>query len=142
VELARVIEERYDLGPVEIGEPLQGGYANDVLRLDAGGAPYVLRIEYPPVVHESIAWEHRFLEQLQLDVVPVPIRARDGSSFFLHDRSAVWLLPFIAGRLADGVAVARTLGRIHAAASELRLPQRPTMRPLAEIEWRSVCSRS
>ena len=138
MKLARLIEEHYDLGPVELGEPLEGGYANDVMRLDAGGVPYVLRIKHPPVAPESIAWEHRFVEQLPLDVVPVPIRARDGSSFFLHDRFAVWLLPFAAGRVAaheDGIAVARALGRIHAAASELRLPQRPTMRPIAVIEW-------
>jgi Ser/Thr protein kinase RdoA (MazF antagonist) len=138
VELARLIEERYDLGSVAVLEPLTGGYANDVLRIEAGGEPYVVRVKYPPVVAESIEWEHELVESLALEIVPTPIRASDRSSFFLHDRFAVSLLPYARGRPAtpeDGPAVAEALGRVHHAAAALTLAQRPTFRPLAEIEW-------
>lgn len=138
MELVPLIQERYDIGAVGLCDPLAGGYANDVFRLEAAGTPYVLRVKYPPVDAASIAWEHDLLDRLDLDVVPVPIRARDGRSFFVHERFAVWLLPFVPGRVAataDGIAVAQALGRIHARAAGVRLGQRPTVRPLAEIEW-------
>jgi homoserine kinase type II len=140
VEIAALVEERYDLGPIEVRKPLVGGYANDVLRVDAAGSPYVLRVKHPPIVVESIAWEHDLVGRLaeRLAIVPAPIPARDGSTFFLHDRFAVWLLPLVKGRMArpeDGRAAAHALATVHAAAADLALSQRPASSRLAELDW-------
>jgi Ser/Thr protein kinase RdoA (MazF antagonist) len=140
VELLPAVEERYGLGPVAVRGPLRGGYANDVLRLEAAGKPYVLRVKHPPIVAEGIAWEHDLVGRLAelIAIVPAPLPARDGSTFFLHDRFAVSLLPFVEGRTAeqdDDLAVARALGRLHGAAASLSRSQRPALAPLAQIEW-------
>jgi Ser/Thr protein kinase RdoA (MazF antagonist) len=138
VQLARLIEERYNLGSLAVHEPLEGGYANDVLRIEAGGSSYVVRVKYPPVVAESIVWEHELVERLALEIVPVPIRASNGATFFVHDRFAVSVLPYVSGRPAapgDGPAVAHALGRVHEAAARVVLAQRPTVPALAEVEW-------
>jgi Ser/Thr protein kinase RdoA (MazF antagonist) len=140
VEIAALVQKRYDLGPIEVGEPLAGGYANDVLRIEAGGSSYVLRVKHPPVDAGSIAWEHDLLGRLaeRLEIVPAPIRTRDGSTFLLHDRFAISLLPLVKGRIAedqDGRAAAKALGEIHAAGAELSLRQRPAASRLSELEW-------
>jgi Ser/Thr protein kinase RdoA (MazF antagonist) len=138
VELLRIVEARYCLGRVESRGRLEGGYANDVSQIEADGVPYVLRVKHPPVIRESLVWEHELLRRVRLDIVPEPIRADDGSTFFAHDGRAVSLFPYVPGRPAvptDGPAVAAALGQFHAAAAKLGVEQRPTVRPLAEIEW-------
>jgi Ser/Thr protein kinase RdoA (MazF antagonist) len=138
MELLRIVERRYGLGRVELRGRLEGGYANDIYRIEADGEPYVLRIKHPPVIEESLAWEHELLERLALDIVPRPIRAGDGSTFFIDGGLAVSVLPYVPGRPAaatDWLAVAAALGRFHAAATGLDLLQRPTTPALAQIEW-------
>jgi Ser/Thr protein kinase RdoA (MazF antagonist) len=138
VELLRIVERRYDLGRVELRGRLQGGYANDVYAIEADGEPYVLRVKHPPVISESLAWEHELLDRLALDIVPRPVRGRDGSMFFLDEGLAVSILPYATGKTAEathGLAVAGALGRFHGAAAGLELQQRPATRPLTRIEW-------
>jgi Ser/Thr protein kinase RdoA (MazF antagonist) len=138
VELLRILEQRYDLGALQLRGRLEGGYANDVYLIEAAGEPYVLRVKHPPVHPESIAWEHQLLERVALEIVPTPIRAKDDSTFFVDRGLAVSVLPYVPGRPAtptDGPAVAAALGRFHAAASAVDFEQRPTFRPLAQITW-------
>ena len=70
------VEERYQLSPMTVRAPLEGGYANDVLQLEARAKPYVRRVKHPPVVPESIAWEHalvgRLAELLPTVAAPLP----------------------------------------------------------------------
>jgi Ser/Thr protein kinase RdoA (MazF antagonist) len=63
-EAARALGARYGLEDAALGVRLEGGYANDLFRLDAGGRAWVLRIERPPIDEESLAWEHAVLGQL------------------------------------------------------------------------------
>jgi Ser/Thr protein kinase RdoA (MazF antagonist) len=138
VELAPIVEQRYGLGPITVRERLEGGYANDVFLVEAAGSAHVLRVKHPPVIPESLAWEHRLVMCLDLETVPKPIAARDGSTFFVHDGRAVSVMPYAPGRPAertDARAVAIALGRFHAAAALLHLPQRPAVPPLAGITW-------
>jgi Ser/Thr protein kinase RdoA (MazF antagonist) len=137
-DLLRAVEERYGLdGPV-IARPLSGGYANDVCLLEGDGAadPVVLHVKYPPVDLDSLAWEHRLLDRMSthLPEALAPLRALDGSTFFLHDERPVWLVRYVAGGPAgadDRLAVARILGRLHSI--DVDLPARPGRARLRDL---------
>jgi Ser/Thr protein kinase RdoA (MazF antagonist) len=130
------IERRYALGSVGTAEPLVGGYANDVFSLRADGSTFVLRIKHPPIDPVSIRWEHDVLRLLAERVaeIPAPVAARDGTTFFRHDRFAVWLLPHLRGVPARGddrehaMAAARLLAHFHAAGLDLDVQPRPNHR--------------
>ena len=136
----RAIKERYAVGRAELGARLAGGYANELYRLEADGATFALRLEVDPSA-AGIEWEHDVVSRLapRLPEVHAPVRARDGSTWFLHGDVAVWLLPFLDGTPAardderHRTEAARLLGRFHA--TNLDVPPRPDVPPLREVAW-------
>src|SRR5215204_4850859 len=98
-DLAAAIQERYGFVELVRGDRLAGGYANDIFRIDADGAPYVVRVQRRPVDVAGLAWEHRLLLALapRLDDVVAPIAGKDGSTFFQRGDDAVAVLPFVEG---------------------------------------------
>jgi Ser/Thr protein kinase RdoA (MazF antagonist) len=140
--LLPALERRYELRPLEPGERLAGGYANDIFRLEAPSGPVVLRVQYTPLP-ERLRWEHDVVRRLaeRLPEVPAPLAARDGTTFFEHDGYAAWLLPFVDGVPGRGedererVEAAGLLGRLHRAGLELAVEPWPGQRCLAELAW-------
>src|SRR5215210_7809779 len=98
----RAVAERYGLADLAAERPLAGGFANDVVLVRAGPERLVRRIKHPPVVEESLAWEHAVVSALAraLPEVPAPLAARDGRTFFVEGERAVSLLPFVRGGAA------------------------------------------
>jgi Ser/Thr protein kinase RdoA (MazF antagonist) len=134
--LLRAVEERYGLDGRVTSRRLSGGYANDVHSLEGSARPVVLHVKYPPVDLDSLAWEHRLLDVLCSRVPEAlpPLRALDGSTFFLHDDRPVWLVAYVPGGPTgpdDRVAVARILGRLHSI--EVDLPVRPGRARLRDL---------
>jgi Ser/Thr protein kinase RdoA (MazF antagonist) len=125
--------ERYEDAPFSPVRVLEGGWANDVFVVESKRGTAVLRVKYPPSDPEGIVWEHALLERLKGAVpeVVAPLRAADGSSFFLYGDDAVTLVPFVDGEPADRGreahrrAAAELLGRLHAATSRLDTGPRP-----------------
>jgi Ser/Thr protein kinase RdoA (MazF antagonist) len=125
-DVLAVVSERYGLRAPLSARRLTGGYANDVFLLE--GLDLVLHLKHPPADLDSLSWEHRLLGMLadRLPEVPSPLADRKGSTFFLHDKQPVWLMPFRPGnpaRPSDRRAVGAALGRLHATAIDL--PNRP-----------------
>ncbi|HWT25680.1 MAG TPA: phosphotransferase, partial [Solirubrobacteraceae bacterium] len=90
-EHAAALRRAYGFREVVVGERLQGGYANDLFRVEADGTPLVLRVKLPPADEQDIAWEHRLVAALaeRLPVVHAPVPARDGRTVVrLGDRVA------------------------------------------------------
>jgi len=141
--LAGALRRHYGFTDVTIGKRLEGGFANDVFRVSADGAELVLRVKRPPVDGADIAWEHGLLARLaeRLDEVQAPLGGRDGGTSFAWGDRAAWLLPFVrgepadAGREADRLASAASLGRLHRAAGELDVGPRPRIAPLRRLVW-------
>ena len=142
-EAARALGTRYGLEDPALGVRLEGGYANDLFRLDAGGRAWVLRIERPPIDEESLAWEHAVLGQLceRLPEVCAPVTARNGTTWFAVRDRVAWLMPLVRGapadpgRTAHRDAAAAALGRIHAVGAELGLAPRPRHEALPRMTW-------
>jgi Ser/Thr protein kinase RdoA (MazF antagonist) len=139
--LVRAVQERYVIGEVTSVRRLRGGYANDVFLLTGRTGDVVLRIKYPPVDLDSIAWEHRLLTVLSTTMpeVPAPLLGRDGTTMFLHGRRPVSLMPYVPG--APGgpehrLAVAKTLGRLHSTAVDV--PERPNHPRLQDLPFPEV----
>jgi Ser/Thr protein kinase RdoA (MazF antagonist) len=143
VGLLRALEERYGLEGLEAGERLAGGYANDIFRLDGSSGPLVVRLQHPPLQLERLGWEHDVVRRLaeRMPEVPAPLAARDGRTFFVHDRFAVWLLPFVHGApggngaRAERVEAAALLGRLHRAGRELGAGPWRGQKRLADLAW-------
>ena len=139
--LLDLVGERYDGGPFAAVRPLRGGWANDVFLLESARGEVVLRLKHPPSDPRSIAWEHALLRRLEEPIpeVVAPIRARNGTTFFLHGRDAVTLVPFVDGRPADPanaehrLAAARLLGRLHAAMANVTHQERPGPEGLQQL---------
>src|SRR5215210_862290 len=139
--LLRAVGERYDGGPFRVVEPLAGGWANDVYVVEGDAGRAVLRLKHPPSDPESIRWEHDVVARVAETVpeVVVPLRAHDGSTFFLFGGDAAWLVPHVDGAPADGdrdeqrVAAARLLGRLHTATADVDAPPRPGVDGLAQL---------
>jgi homoserine kinase type II len=139
--LVDALVERYGFERLALRERLSGGYANDLLLAEAPGRRVVVRVKHPPVRLDEVQWEHRLVSLLapRLREVPAPLRARDGSSFFVLDGAAVWVLPHVDGRPADPsderhrLEAAALLGRFHAATADLDLPPRPGLTRLADL---------
>jgi Ser/Thr protein kinase RdoA (MazF antagonist) len=138
-DLAAAIQERYGFVELQRGDRLAGGYANDIFRLDADGAAYVVRVQRRPVDAAGLAWEHGFLRALapRLHDVVAPVAATDGSTFFRRGEDAVAVLPFVEGTPAepdrDRSAAAEALARFHSASADLDLPPRPGLARLHEL---------
>jgi Ser/Thr protein kinase RdoA (MazF antagonist) len=136
------LERRYALGGVRSVEPLAGGYANDVFRVELATGTVVLRVKYPPIDPASIRWEHDLLALLAEGIpeIPAPLPARDGTTFFRHGRFAVSLLrhlpgsPVEAGDARQAEEVARLLARVHSA-DTAGLAPRPRHARLRELPF-------
>jgi Ser/Thr protein kinase RdoA (MazF antagonist) len=134
-DLLAVVAERYGMHAPLSASRLTGGYANDVFLLE--GLDLVLHLKHPPTDLDSLSWEHRLLRLLadRLPDVASPLPDRNGSTFFLHDKQPVWLMPFLPGnpaRPSDRRAVGAALGRLHATVIELpSRPGHPRLRDLA-----------
>jgi Ser/Thr protein kinase RdoA (MazF antagonist) len=143
VGLLRALEERYGLDGLAVGERLPGGYANDIFRLEGSSGPLVVRLQHQPLQPERLRWEHDVVRRLaeEMPEVPAPLAARDGTTFFVHDRFAVWLLPFVEGAPGrDGdrrerVEAAALLGRLHRVGRELDVPRWRGQKRLADLAW-------
>jgi Ser/Thr protein kinase RdoA (MazF antagonist) len=139
--VAARLRDAYGFGDVAIGDRLEGGYANDLFRIEADGRRLVLRIKHPPVDQDDITWEHRLTRSLaeRLSEVPAPLPARDGGTFVALGDRVAWLVPFVdaapadAARAAHRVAAARALGRLHAV--DAGVPPRPRLEPLRDLTW-------
>jgi Ser/Thr protein kinase RdoA (MazF antagonist) len=139
--LLRATEERYALGRLAFVRRLPGGYANDVFLLTAGEQRVVLRVKWPPVDVDGLAWEHRLLTRLYntMPAVPRPLRTHDGSTFFFHEGRPVSLVPYLPGSPANRenrVVVAQTLGQLHA--TTLDLSERPGHARLRDLPFPPV----
>jgi Ser/Thr protein kinase RdoA (MazF antagonist) len=135
-DLLREVTVRYGIGAPVTAHRLAGGYANDVFRLDADGAPVVLHIQHPPVDGDSLDWEHRLVAGLagELPEVPAPLAAIDGSTWFWYRDRPVWLVPWAPGGPAgpqDRLAVAAMLGRLHGC--RIAVPERPNHPRLLQL---------
>ena len=143
VGLLRALEERYGLEGYEASERLAGGYANDIFRLEGPAGPLVLRLQHPPLQPERLRWEHDVVRRLaeQLPEVPAPLPARDGTTFFRHERFAVWLLPFVDGApgrdggVRERGEAAALLGRLHRFGGELDVSPWRGQKQLADLAW-------
>src|SRR5688572_724679 len=141
--LLPALERRYELGPLEPGERLAGGYANDIFGLDAPSGPVVMRLQHPPLQPERLRWEHGVIRRLaeRLTEVPAPLAASDRTTFFEHDGYAVWLLPFVDGapgqerNARERLEAAALLGRLHRAGLELAPKPWPGQRHVADLAW-------
>ncbi|MDP8911579.1 MAG: phosphotransferase [Actinomycetota bacterium] len=141
--LGRALASRYGVAPIESARRLEGGYLNDLYRVDAGSAVLVVRVERRQANAHSVAWEHALLAFLapRLPEVVAPIPALDGSTFFVHAGRAVSLLPFVEGRPAgrgdrrEHAAAATLLGRLHSALVEYDASPRPGRPSLVELDW-------
>ena len=139
-EIASALRDAFSFDELELGERLQGGYANDLFRIVADGRTLVLRINHPPIVEKDIEWEHEMLRLLsgRLPEVVAPVPAREGTTAIRIGDRVGWLMPFVDGeparaeRAAQRAAAARALGRLHLAGSALELSRRPRLRPLSE----------
>jgi Ser/Thr protein kinase RdoA (MazF antagonist) len=112
--VASRLRDAYGFDDVVIGNRLQGGYANDLFRIEADGRALVLRIMHPPALEGDIAWEHCSTRTLseRLREVSAPLAARGGATFVDVERRVAWLTPFVDGSPAN-------------AACERRRPARP-----------------
>jgi Ser/Thr protein kinase RdoA (MazF antagonist) len=141
--MASALRERYGLGRVDVGEPLEGGFANDLFRVVADGRTFVLRIKHSELNEEDLAWEHRVVGLLadRLDEVQAPVGARDRTTFFVLGGRAASLLPFVEGAAADAThrehrrEAARALGRLHRAGVDVCVAPRPRLEPLPKLDW-------
>lgn len=137
------LRDAYGFSDIEIGERLEGGYANDLFRVTADGRDLVLRIKHPPISEEDTAWEHRLVSRLAraLPEVQAPLPTTEGGTWFMLDDRVAWLVPFIGAAPADKtreqhrIAAARAFGRLHHAGADLDLGPRPRLEPLREIDW-------
>jgi Ser/Thr protein kinase RdoA (MazF antagonist) len=142
-DVALELRKRFGFEEVVVGERMEGGYANDLFRLEADGRSLVLRLMHPPVDADDIAWEHRLVRLLakRMPEVHAPIATPAGETIVPFGDRLGWLVPFVGAEPADPgrpvhrVEAARALGRLHRAGSGLDLPPRPCLRPLAELEW-------
>lgn len=127
------LPERYGLPRFRRIERLGGGYHNALLRTD----DWVVRIEERPP--ESVAWEHALVGFLAVEIPEVlaPLAARDGSTFLVHQRRVVSLLPFVEGDYGAGPDAAALLARIHLRGLEWpAVGQRPGRPSYRELDWR------
>src|SRR6266849_4387597 len=101
--LRSTLETRYHLGSLSSAKVLEGGYWNRVLRVEAEQGPFVLRISHPTTTAEGVAYEHALIHYIHRYVaqVPPPIRALDGSTYFLWEDRMVSLFPFMPGQVAN-----------------------------------------
>jgi Ser/Thr protein kinase RdoA (MazF antagonist) len=135
------VAARYGVELTEEAERLEGGHENDLLLVGDASCLYVIRVEARDVDPSGLLWEHALVRALADEVPEVvcPLRAKDGSTFFVHGGKVVSLLPFIDGRPADRdrdwEAAARFLGRLHANAAELAVGPRPDHPALPDRDW-------
>ena len=134
------IAAAYGFQRVELGERLEGGYANDLLRVDADGRALVARVKHPPVDEADLAWEHALVGRLaeRLPEVLPPLATTDGRTWITVREDVVALMAFVDAAPADPAhrgAAAEALGRLHAAGGSLDPGPRPRLRPLAELDW-------
>jgi Ser/Thr protein kinase RdoA (MazF antagonist) len=142
-ELASALRARYGFEGVDVGERLEGGFANDLFRVVADGQVFVLRIMYSDVIEEDVVWQHRVVRSLadRLSEVQAPVAALNGETFFTLEGRAAWLIPFVDGTPADAARrdhrrqAASALGRLHRAGASLTPAPRPRLQTLAELAW-------
>jgi Ser/Thr protein kinase RdoA (MazF antagonist) len=137
--LLEAVAARYDGAPFALLGRLSGGWANDVFLAESARGRVVVRVKHAPAERASVAWEHDLVGRLaaELPEVVVPLRARDGSTFFPFGGAAVWVLPYVDGRPAERDAhrgeAARVLARLHRVGSRLDMPPRPGCPGLGEL---------
>lgn len=127
-----LLQTRYGLDPIiQVGR-LTGGEWKVLYRLTTARQALVVSISHPTTTIASVQYEHAFLHYLHsyLSEVPLPIAARDGSTWFVEAGRIVTLLPLMPGQIVDRdrsrLPAARLLARYHQVA--LTYPER-TPRP-------------
>lgn len=118
----------HDVGRVE---PLSGGVANDVWRLDMGGRRAVGRLGSRS--DADLAWEADLLRYLDRQgvIVPVPIPTIDGRLFVQGLTVMTYVDGVVPESPADWRRVAETLRRLHHLTAGW--PQRPGWRSSVEL---------
>ena len=132
------IAERYGLALPAQGERLRGGASGTLFR----AGDFAVRREHAD--SESVRWEHEFVAFLaeEIDEVLAPLRAVDGSTFYLDEGRIVSVFPFVEGdelRSREGAfrhELPTLLARLHRRAQEWPVPdQRVGMPALRERDW-------
>jgi aminoglycoside phosphotransferase (APT) family kinase protein len=132
------IAERYGLAAPARGERLRGGASGTLFR--AGDV--AVRLEHADP--ESVRWEHElvcFLAEA-IDEVVAPMRALDGSTFFVDAGRVVSVFPFVDGdelrsrEESFRQELPRLLGRLHRRAQTWTVAdQRVGLPALRERDW-------
>lgn len=120
-ELKAQIEARFDVGKIEEISRLEGGYWNQVFKLETEKGNFVLRICNPRTKAESVGFQHKLMRFLheRITEVPRPVAGRDGETFFVYENRVISLLTFMPGEMASRkntshqIAAAAMLGRLH-----------------------------
>src|SRR5436309_2570664 len=132
------IAERYGLALPARGERLSGGASGTLFR----AGDFALRAEHADP--ESVRWEHELVGFLaeEIDEVVAPLRALDGSTFFVDAGRVVSVFPFVAGdelrsrEAAFRHELPRLLGRLHRRAQAWPVAdQRVDVPALRELDW-------
>ncbi len=123
---------------------LGGGELKDVIRVDAEGGAYALRVYTPDVAADDVASELALMSPFaeQLDEAPAPISTTGGEPLAIeHERVAV-LTSFIEGRRPDcgkpeeRRAAAELLARVHEVAAGIEMPNpRAAVPAYADLDW-------
>lgn len=126
-------------------ERIDGGYVNDVYRVEATSGPFALRVYSPLTTREMACEEHALLKRVaaQMPEAPAPIPAPGVESDCPTLVGGASLSLFVEGRRPDRrdaahrVEAARTLGRLHAVLAGLDdVPPRASLPALADLDWR------
>ncbi len=143
-ELRSLIESHYNIENIGGISKLEGGYWNQTLKLETDKSEFVLRLSPPRTKPESVFSQHelmRFMNKFIVEV-PLPIAAKNGTTFFVHENQVVSLLPFMRGEMIERgnpiieKSAAQMLAKLHRTA--LEYPKnfvRPNYERLSDFNW-------
>jgi Ser/Thr protein kinase RdoA (MazF antagonist) len=143
-DLRKSVETFFGTGKIVEISKLEGGYWNQVFKLEAEKGDFVLRLCNPRTKAESVSFQHALLRFMhpRIAEVPLPVTGTGGATFFVRGRRVVSLLTFMPGEMASRkrpahqISAAAMLGRLHAAA--LEYPENfglPDAESLAQFDW-------
>src|SRR5215213_3459916 len=102
-DLKKRVETYFSTGKIGAITRLEGGYWNQVFRLETARGEFVLRHCNPRTKAESVGAQHALMRFMRARIaeVPLPVAGTDGATFFVHGSRVVSLLTFMAGEMAS-----------------------------------------